>query len=507
MSETLFNSSHPPNIQAPTSQQQADKAKILNDLCQFHLTKLQNLQSFLDLIETPLKTFVKSNKEFYNEYLNVWYLFSQIEDFFKEMRRITRELQENVRGQNISGPFTSWPLSVASVTSEFLIFFHNYHVYFESFKYIREEYPEFDDFLTECETKFGESISDFFSSYLELIEQLQNFYKRFCSCVVPQSHDFKQVQDILDITANALQKSSASLSDGIPNKERTFLFAPIKKHERFGTICEAYNPETNERFKAHIISKTSERSQAAMEQIHVCLEATTKTKCPNILAVLHFFEDELFYYMLYPFTEEMELSKILERGGKLPEEAARPIFRQLMHAIQHIHSKGVVHGDITPDKIVIYNNRVRLFDFTNCHFANNGEKKAVLPPSLHYASPDSLKYRVFDGFAADIWAAGIILYEMMTAKHLFRGATDEIVANKIIRAAVVFPKEFSPSVISLLRGILQPLPADRLPIEQILSHPWMKKTLEVTVKNTISATPPVSPSISPLVTRPVSPFH
>ena len=46
MSETLFNSSHPPNIQAPTSQQQADKAKILNDLCQFHLTKLQNLQAF-----------------------------------------------------------------------------------------------------------------------------------------------------------------------------------------------------------------------------------------------------------------------------------------------------------------------------------------------------------------------------------------------------------------------------------------------------------------------------
>ena len=506
MSQSLFDSS-PPKHQGPTPQQQADKAKLLNELCQFHLSKFQNIQSFLDLIETPLKNYVKANTEFYNEYLNVWFLFSQFEEFFREMRKITRELQENVRGQNITGPFTSWPQSVVTVTSSFLKFFHNYYVYFESFKYIREDFPEFDLFLTECEGKFGESIEDFFSSYLHLIEYLHNFYKKFCTCVVPQSHDFKQVQDILDITSNALQKSSASLSDAVPNRERSFLFAQIKQHERFGTICEAYNTETNDRFKAHIISKTSERSLASMEQIHVCLEATTKTKCPNILAVLHFFEDELFYYILYPFTEEMELSSILERGGKLPEEAARPIFRQLMHAIQHIHTKGVVHGDITPDKIVIYNNRVRLFDFTNCHFARNGEKKAVLRPTLHYASPDSLKYKVFDGFAADIWSAGIILFEMMTGKHLFNGATDEVVARKILRAAVVFPKEFSPSVISLLRGILQPLPGDRLPIEQILSHPWMKKTLEVTVKNTISATPPVSPSISPLVTRPVSPFH
>ena len=232
MTTTIF-SKPTTNLQAPTQQQINEKAQILNDLCQFHLNNYQNIEKFIDLIETPLKSYVKARKELYNDYLNVWYLFSQFEDFFKAMRRITRELQENTRGQNITGPFTSWTGTVSSIVSEYLLFFHNYYVYYPTFKYIREIFPEFNTFLLECEGKYEQSISNFFVSYLDLIEVLSNFYKKFCTCVIPQSHDFKQVQELLDITQNALQKSSASLNDGISNK----LLSTLSEVSTFKSSC------------------------------------------------------------------------------------------------------------------------------------------------------------------------------------------------------------------------------------------------------------------------------
>ena len=479
------------------------KAQILTELCKLFEGFHEDMKAFVTVVESPVKKIVKDDKKLYKNHEKMWFLFSDIEDLAEVVRAMTRELQENIKEQNINGPFTRWPDYMTSLMSSYLKYFHNYYAYYSEFQQVRAEEKKFNEKLLQLEEKYGSNSNIFMKKYLRLPHELSDKFNEFTP-IITQGYDYSALCTIKNSTAETIQKATASLNDGIPNRRDDFLFMEIKKHECFGTICDTYNTEENKRYKSHIISKISPRSLSQQWQIQITLDATYRCQHPNIMNISHLFEDELFFYIIYPFTEEMELSCILERGGKLPEEAARPIFRQLMHAIQHLHTKGIVHGNITPSKIIIYNNKVKLYDFSCAHFSKQDENLAIIMPVLYYAPPDSFRGNPFNGFAADIWSAGVILFEILTCKKLFKG-TEDVLKRKIMKAAIVFPKEFSPLVISLLRGILQPLPGDRLSIEQILSHPWMKKMLEVTVKNVLVATPPVSPSVSPLVTRPVSP--
>lgn len=482
------------------------KGEVIKSVYQMVNGECEQMEKFHNLVLPVVIDYLNANEKQYKNWPGVWHLFDGFPNFFKFLRQITREFFENSRDSNINGSFTSWTQTIPHLVSVYLGFFHDYHLNQELFEQLRQSFQEFDEMCISAEKEYGMEIGDYFKQVINLLPYLLKELQPMKYAIPPTANDFTVYENVVDQLQTAIQKSNAATTDDIPQRYEGCLFAKIKNHDFFGTICEAYKPDTCDRYKAHIISKISNRSQLYLDQIKTMLEALDKSPMVNILKVEDKIEDELFYYIIYPFTEEMELSAILQRGGKLPEEAARPIFRQLMHAIQHLHSLGIVHGHITPQNMIIHNGKVRLYDFSYCHFAKRGEKKGRILNATAYACPDSLKGHTFDGTAADIWSAGVILFEMLTGKPLFNSKNEDVLKAKIIRCTIVYPKEFSPSIIPLLHGILTPLSTERLSTEQILSHPWMKKIHEVTMKNLLSATPPVSPSVSPLATRPTSPF-
>lgn len=482
------------------------KSEILRSVRQMLENDSDQMDNFQNLVAQPILEFLRVHEDQYKDWPGVWNLFTGFPSYFKFLKQIAREFSENCRDANITGPFTSWVQTIPRIISCYLGFFHDYHINNELFNQIRQSFEDFNSVCLNGEKEFGMLCKDYFKELLNFIPKLLKELQPMRFVIAPTANDFSQLENVVDQLQSAIQKSNASLNDDVPQKYDGYLFMKLKAHDFFGTVSEAFKPDTGDRYKAHIISKVSNRSQLYTDQIKIMLEATRKSPNINILKVVKMMEDELFYYVIFPFTEEMELSAILQRGGKLPEEAARPIFRQLMHAIQHLHSLGIVHGHITPQNIILYNGKIKLYDFSYCHFAKRGEKKGQILNSTAYACPDSLKGRVFDGTAADIWSAGVILFELLTGKPLFNAKNSDVLKNKVLRCTIVYPKEFSPSIIPLLRGILNPLPQERLTIEQILSHAWMKKIHEVTMKNLLAATPPVSPTVSPLATRPGSPF-
>lgn len=98
--------------------------------------------------------------------------------------------------------------------------------------------------------------------------------------------------------------------------------------------------------------------------------------------------------------------------------------------------------------------------------------------TLNYIAPEIVKNTGYDGFLADIWACGVILYFMMTGRRPFDDESVHKLLDKIIVGDFRFPsddvKKISDEAKELVKLILNPNPRKRYTIEQIKMHPWMQ---------------------------------
>lgn len=471
------------------------KGEALQQLYQFEIMGTQSLEKFQAEVIQPLSFFLINHKEIEQIDPESWRLFRDLQEFIPVRHEFNDLLDENCKSEdNINGPLQNWTGFVPKMMHYFLLYFHNYVLYSDRVKNVRTEDPELEEFMFGLEEKFGYAFSDYFLNFVPYPQYLMskiNQLTNFIDHTTPPSPDEKKIATIIDTIKATMQRMQVATQDGIPDtatdKKATYKLIAANKMANYGKWADIQVDNSETRLRGKIISKISKHSQANIDQINAEIEANhIRLRHPNILRLEFYLEDELFHYLVFPNTEGNELYDVLKRNGKLCEEAARPIFRELIQAIQHMHSNGVIHGQISPKCIVFYQDKVRLSDFSLCHMANRGEKRATKLGPTAYMSPEVFKEVPFDGSKNDVWSCGIILYQMLANHHPFVDSKTRSLISQVKRGDVVYPKSFSSSVIFLLKGILNPTPHDRFSIEQILSHPWMLKTHEIPIKYTLN---------------------
>ena len=129
-------------------------------------------------------------------------------------------------------------------------------------------------------------------------------------------------------------------------------------------------------------------------------------------------------YLVMEFFEGGDLNKRL--GGKaLPPEEALRLFRELMFALGDIHEKGILHRDLKPQNLMFRDDgSLAIVDFGIAKDISavdrTGHGEILGTP--RYMSPEQVQGRVLD-LRTDIYSAGVLLYQMLTGKHLFEGET------------------------------------------------------------------------------------
>jgi serine/threonine protein kinase len=135
----------------------------------------------------------------------------------------------------------------------------------------------------------------------------------------------------------------------------------------------------------------------------------------------------------------MELVGGPDLAGPLPPETALPLIHQLIDALEYAHEKGVVHRDLKPANIKITpEGRLKILDFglakalsgdqatssptTSPTLTMRATQMGIIMGTAAYMAPEQARGQVVDK-RADIWAFGVVLYEMLTARQLFAGAT------------------------------------------------------------------------------------
>jgi serine/threonine-protein kinase len=186
-------------------------------------------------------------------------------------------------------------------------------------------------------------------------------------------------------------------------------------------------------------------------------EIGKKLNHPGVVKVLD--DDERSRrYMVLEWVDGKLLRQILNEQKILPPERAIKITRGLCDALDYIHSQGVVHRDLKPENIMVdAEDRPKLIDFGIA--ANAGSRRltfAKLTEAMgtpDYISPEQVKGKRGDA-RSDIYALGIMFYEMLSGKVPFTGPNPFVIMNERLLNDPIPPREANPAITPELQEII-----------------------------------------------------
>jgi serine/threonine-protein kinase len=163
-------------------------------------------------------------------------------------------------------------------------------------------------------------------------------------------------------------------------------------------------------------------------------------------------------YMVMEWVEGKLLRQILIEQKKLPIDRAIRITLGICEALEYIHSKGVVHRDLKPENIMVdANDHVKLIDFGIA--GSVGMRRLTFAKLTHamgtpdYISPEQVKSKRGDA-RSDIYALGVMLYEMLTGDVPFRGPNAFAIMNDRLLNNPIPPRELNPEISPQLQEII-----------------------------------------------------
>lgn len=170
---------------------------------------------------------------------------------------------------------------------------------------------------------------------------------------------------------------------------------------------------------------------------------------PNVVKVYDVCFGEDLQYIVMEHVEGITLKEFIQRQKVLDWKEALIVSVQILKALSHAHDKGVIHRDIKPQNILLLPNAtIKVTDFGIASF-KRGEIKAPVESgaigSVHYVSPEQAQGEYTDE-KSDIYSVGVVLYEMLTGKTPFNGASDEAVALMHVQREPVKPSVFNPEI-------------------------------------------------------------
>ncbi len=177
---------------------------------------------------------------------------------------------------------------------------------------------------------------------------------------------------------------------------------------------------------------------------------------PNIVSVYDVSSVDGVDYIVMELVEGITLKQYMERKGVLNWKETLHFATQIAKALDHAHSRGLVHRDIKPHNVmVLKNGSVRVTDFGIARImskSNTLTKEAL--GSVHYISPEQAKGGRVD-HRSDLYSLGVVMYEMITGRPPYDGESPVSVAIQHIAGGATKPSQLNPNIPAGLEQIIQ----------------------------------------------------
>jgi len=197
---------------------------------------------------------------------------------------------------------------------------------------------------------------------------------------------------------------------------------------------------------------------------------------PNIVKFHDYIQKDHHIYFILDYAENGNLYSFLHKRKSLPPEDVFRFFYQACSAIQYIHENDILHRDIKPENLLLDKNyNLKLCDF-GWSARRITEKRTTFCGTYEYMAPEIVYKKTYD-YRVDIWSLGVLLYELIHKEAPYKGRSLEEICKSLSKPQITFSPNIHPEAKDLIVKILKPNPQDRLSVQQILEHPYVKLNL------------------------------
>jgi serine/threonine-protein kinase len=193
------------------------------------------------------------------------------------------------------------------------------------------------------------------------------------------------------------------------------------------------------------------------ERFHRETDIGARLDHPGVMKVL-VDEDRQRVYMVMEWVEGRLLRRLMSEHRKFSPERAVKITLRILDALGYIHSQGVVHRDLKPENIMVdADDNIKLIDFGIA--ANAGARRITFAKLSNtmgtpdYISPEQVKGKRGDA-RSDLYALGVMFYEMLTGKVPFQGPNPFAIMNDRLLNNPIPPREIDPTISPQLQEII-----------------------------------------------------
>ena len=205
-----------------------------------------------------------------------------------------------------------------------------------------------------------------------------------------------------------------------------------------GLVYEGRDPNLDRRVAIKTIKVENLSDEAAAEyEVRFRTEARSAARLqhPNIVSVYDSDRDGDIAFLVMEFVQGDDLKHHLDKGEVYTLAQTLGIMGDLLSALSYAHEQKIIHRDIKPANLLVQaSGRIKLADFGVARIQDSGDAtrtQGSIVGTLKYMSPEQLEGRPIDA-RADLFAAGVVLYQLLTGTRPFDGDTDFAVIQKIV---------------------------------------------------------------------------
>ncbi|XP_059183654.1 aurora kinase A isoform X2 [Centropristis striata] len=243
---------------------------------------------------------------------------------------------------------------------------------------------------------------------------------------------------------------------------------------KFGNVYLARERQSKFILALKVLFKSQLEKAGVEHQLRREVEIQSHLRHPNILRLYGYFHDSSRVYLLLEFAPKGELYSELQRCGCFSEERSATYIMELAGALNYCHKKKVIHRDIKPENLLLgANGELKIADFGwSVHTPSS--RRSTLCGTLDYLPPEMIEGKTHDE-KVDLWSLGVLCYEFLVGKPPFETKSHEETYRKISRVEYTYPAhiDVSAGAKDLVARLLKHNPMHRLPIQGVLTHPWL----------------------------------
>jgi serine/threonine protein kinase len=259
-----------------------------------------------------------------------------------------------------------------------------------------------------------------------------------------------------------------------PPRIGAYIFRGVIGEGAFSRVRLVIHEPTREYYACKIIPKNRVGNENVQHRFEIEIRANQTLHHPGIVHLFDLLTDSNNFYVIIEFCPNGDLYQYIITSGFVPEDEARVFTRQLLEALQYVHSMDISHRDLKPENLLLDKTGVlKVSDFGLASFMHPDSLVITACGSPCYASPECLSGEPYNGRTTDVWSVGVIVYAMVTGALPWTETNQSGIFNQIRVGEYHIPKILSGDCRTFLKRLLTVDITKRATIAQALQHPWL----------------------------------